>query len=135
MIQSARPPTISRTSFARRGRSGPEPRRYGSGKRKKNILEAPVGMASTGAKITQRPDAADTPIGEQDKTVTDPLGIDQLMDCEQETATLGCLGADHADDLTGLPEIEAVERFVHQKHVMGCEQTQSQQEPPAKPLR
>ena len=74
-------------------------------------------------------------IGKQNEAVADPLCVQQLMDCKGECPAVGDLHAQHVDDLTSSPKIEAVERFVHKKQWVRREQSQRQHEPSAVALR
>src|ERR1051326_184661 len=112
MIHSARPPAISRSSFASRGRSGAV-RRSSSRERKEYFLQACVAAAGSCSELIERPAAAHAPVREQNKTAADPFGIGQLMDREHERAALVGLGAEQAHDVAGLAQIEAVERLAH----------------------
>jgi len=53
-------------------------------------------------------------IGKENEAVTNPLSIQQLMNRKDKRAPWR-LPPQNADDVASLPEVEAVERFVHEK--------------------
>src|ERR1700688_4542475 len=102
-----------------------------SGKRKKDILQASMGDPGSSSEIVQHPHTANAAIGKENKAIADALGICQLMDCKDECASPDCLMTQQVHDFAGLPEIEAVEGFVHEKQRVRREQSQRQHQPSA----
>src|SRR3954452_18854193 len=105
MVQSARPLTMARSSVASSGRKGVRWTTTASGERKEDVLQSARGHPGLRAQLRKRPDATDPPLREQHEAVTDPLGVDQLMNGQNEGAPAACDLADHAHDLARLPEV------------------------------
>ena len=59
---------------------------------------------------------------EQHEAIANTFGIDELMDRENKRAPIARDAAEQTHDLARLPEVEAVERLVHDKKRMRCEQ-------------
>src|SRR5438874_236806 len=97
-----------------------------SGERKEHILESSRSQRGSRAKLIERARTANSPVGEQHESVAHALGISQLMNGEHEPPSTGCRTANKAHDVAGLPEIETVERLVHQEERMRREQRQRQ---------
>ena len=114
-VQIARPLMISRSSFMNNGRRGALRAQRVSGESKKDILQVSIGNSGSCAEIIQRSHTTNMAIGKEKEAVADPLSVQQLMDCNSECPALSDLFAQHADNLPGLPKIETVERFVHEK--------------------
>ena len=83
------------------------------------------------AKLVQRANAANLPIREQHEPIADAFGVAQLMDGENEAAPPAGHVTEHAHDLARLPQIEAIERLVHEKHRLRREQRERQHQPTA----
>src|SRR3954470_14051118 len=115
MVQSARPLTMCRSSLASNGRKGTRWTTTASGERKEDVLQSARGHSSLRAQVRECPDATDPAVREQHEAVTDPLGVEQLMNGQNKGAPIACDRADHAHDLARLAEVEPVERLVHQQ--------------------
>ena len=72
--------------------------------------------------------------GEQNEAITDPLCVEQLMNGKNGRPAARGLVAQQLDDLARLPQIKAVEWFIHQQDGMRCQQRQRQQEATVIPL-
>ena len=70
------------------------------------------------AQFVERANPPHLPSCEKNELVANPLGVGQLVNGENEGAAFRGLAADHLNDATGLPEIEAVEWLVHEQHVL-----------------
>src|SRR5215510_16446777 len=123
MVHSARPPRICQSSWTKSGRSGARAPVV-SGERKENLLQARSWRARARTQLGKRSDPPQAPIGEQDEAIADPLGVGQLMDRQKERAPAPRLLPKHVPDIAGLPEIEAVERFIHEKQRMRRQKSQ-----------
>src|SRR6266404_2580537 len=126
MVHSARLLTISASSFASNGYSGAA---NDLGERKKNLLQRSSRDPGLPAQLIEGSNPPHLPSGEKDKTVTNPLGIGQLMNGENERAPLGGFAADHFNDVAGLPKVEAIEWLVHEQHVLRRQETKRQHQP------
>src|SRR3954451_20647250 len=115
MVQSARPLTMARSSLASNGRKGARWITTASGERKEDLLQSARGHPGLRAQVRERPCPSNPAVREQHEAVTDPLGVDQLMNGQNKGAPAARDLADHAHDLARLPEVEAVERLVHQQ--------------------
>src|SRR5258706_11817203 len=135
IVHSARPLRISHSSLTSSGHRGHSRNRNGSCERKKQVLQTSTCASRSRAKIIQRPHAANTAIGKENEAIADSLGVQQLMDGKNKCPALGDLFAQHTGNVACLPEVEAVERFVHEEQRMRREQSQRQQEPSAVALR
>src|SRR5216683_4995355 len=130
MVHSARPLTISASSFASNGYNGASENADALGERKKDLLQRPGRESGLRAQLVEGTNAPHLPSCEKDETVANPLGVDQLVNGENERAALRGLIADHFNDVAGLPEIEAIEWLVHEQHVLRRQETKRQQQPP-----
>src|SRR3954464_3378819 len=92
-VHNARPFTISRISFPSRGRRGARRMTTASGERKEHRLQVAAGKAGLHAQRVERAAAAHGAVGEQDETIADAFGIDQLMDGENERPAVCRLAA------------------------------------------
>src|SRR3954453_10422117 len=126
MVQSARPLTMSRSSLASNGRNGARWTTTASGERKEDVLQSARGHAGLRAQVRERPGATDPAVREQHEAITDPLGVDQLMNCQNKRAPIARDRADHAHELARLAEVEAVERLVHQQERLWRNQRERQ---------
>src|SRR5258708_38817069 len=135
MVHSARPLRISHSAWISSGLRGACWTRNVACERKKDILQSSRGEPRSRAEIVQRSGAANAAIGKQNEAVTNPLGVQQLMNRKDKCAAHSGFPAQDADDFANLPEIEAVERFVHEKQRVRREQPQRQQEPSAVTFR
>src|SRR4051812_2247497 len=115
MVQSARPLMLPRSSLTSRGRSGVRRTAMTSGERKEDILQAGRHQLGLGAQLVERSGATHRAVREQHKTVADTLGVGELMDREHERAAGCCNTTDEPHHVTCLPQIEAIERLVHQE--------------------
>ena len=122
---------MSRSSLASNGRNGAQWTTSASGGRKEEVLQSARGHPGLRAQVRERPDATDPAVREQHEAVTDPLGVDQLMNGQNKGAPIARDLADHAHDLARLPEVEAVERLVHQQQGLRRDQRERQHEPAA----
>src|SRR5438477_5362401 len=135
MVHSARPLKISASSFASNGCSGAAYVSYALGKRKKDLLKRSGRNPGLRTQLVERANPAHVASGKKNETVASPLRVGELVNGEDERAPLGGLIADHLDDVAGLPKIEAIERLVHQQHVLRRQETDSQQQPAIVALR
>src|SRR5713226_6461470 len=86
IVHNARPPRISRSSFASSGRSGARTSTDVSGERKEHILKTATGKTGFRTKIVERADAANVAIDKQHDAIADSLGVDQLVNGENKRA-------------------------------------------------
>src|SRR5262245_10772003 len=114
MIQSARPPASSRSSLASRGRSGACRTTAASGERKKDLLQSGLRQSRARAQLGERAGAVDAAVDEQHEAVADALGVEQLVNGQNQRASVARDLAQHAHDLPRLAQVEAVERLVHE---------------------
>src|SRR5215467_3320507 len=116
MIHSARPLTISRSSFASKGGNGADA--VSSGERKKNLLQMRRRQLGLGAQLVESAAGTDASGRQQHEAVADTLGVRELMDGENQGAPATGLVAKHAHDVAGLTKIEAVEGLIHHDQLM-----------------
>src|SRR5215813_9147169 len=135
MIHSARTLATSRSSLASKEWNGARRTTAGSGERKEHLLQSGRGLAGLRAQLSERAGAADASFRQQHEAVADARGIAQLVDGENERAPIARDIAQYAHDLARLPQVEAVERLVHQQQRMGSQQGERQHEPSAIALR
>src|SRR2546428_8596005 len=138
MVHSARPLATSHSSLASNGWNGARGTTAGSGERKEHLLQPGGGLAGLRAQLRQRADATDAPFRQQHEAVADARGVAQLMNGENERAPIARNVAQYVYDLARLPQVEAVERLVHQQQRMGGQQNQRPHEPAAiapRPIR
>jgi hypothetical protein len=74
-------------------------------------------------------------IPQQHEPITYAFGVDQLVDRKNETAATAGNVTDHAHDLARLPQVEPIERLVHEKDRLRGEQREGQHESTAVSLR
>jgi len=79
-----------------------------------------------GAEIVESARAFDFSIREQHEPIADAFGIDQLMNRKNERSPTRGYFSDQVHDIPSLPEVEAVEWFVHQQQRMWRDQGQRQ---------
>src|SRR5262245_16235713 len=123
MVHSARPLTISASSLASSGCSDGAHRRYGLGERKEQFLQRYAPSTGLRSQLVERTYRPHLPSRDKDETVANPLGVGQLVNGENERASFDRLTADHLNDVASLPKIEAIERLVHEQHVLRRQKT------------
>src|ERR1700704_6075870 len=117
MVHSARPLSTPQSSLASKVWNGA--RRAASGERKEHVLQSGRRLLGLCPQFVERPDPAQPPVREQHEAITYAFGIEQLMDGENEGAPPPRDVSKHTHDLARLPQIETVERLVHQQQRMG----------------
>src|SRR5215510_12866424 len=122
MVQSARPLRMPRSSLTSRGRSGVRRTAMTSGERKEDILQSGRHQLCLGAQLVECSHAAHRAARKQHETIADALGVAELMDCENERAAGCCNATDEPHHVACLPQVEAVERLVHEKERLRREQ-------------
>src|SRR5258705_10280627 len=115
MVQSAQPLTMPRSSLTSRGRSGVRRTAMTSGERKEDVLQAGWHQLGPGAQLVERSGAAHRAIRKQHETVADAFGIGELMDRENDRAPGRCNAANEPHHIARLPQIETIERLVHEE--------------------
>src|SRR3954468_21486997 len=115
MVQSARPPASSRSSLASKGPSGACRTSAASGERKEDPLQSGLHQSGARAQLRERAGAADAAVDEQHEAVADALGVEQLMNGQNQRASAAHDVTQHGHDLARLAEIETVERLVHEQ--------------------
>src|SRR5258707_1584996 len=126
MVHSARPLRISHSSLISSGLRGASWTRNVSCERKKDILQSSRGEPRSRAEVIQRSGATNAAIGKENEAVTNPFRVQQLMNRKDKRSALGGFSAQDAYDVANLPEVEAVERFVHEEERVRREQFQRQ---------
>ena len=96
MVHSARPLTISRNSLASNGRNGARAKGVASGERKEDVLESGRRHPGLRAQVRERADATDPAVREQHEAVADPFGVDQLMNGQNQRASVARNVANHS---------------------------------------
>src|SRR4029077_18153263 len=115
MVHSARPPASSRSSLASRGPSGACRTSAASGERKEDLLQSGLRHSGARAQLGKRAGAANVAVDEQHEAVADALGVEQLVNGQNQRASAARDVAQHGHDLARLAQIEAVERLVHEE--------------------
>src|SRR5262245_2248786 len=126
---------ISRSSFISNGRSGAARATTTSGERKKQILQAGVGPRCAHTQFAERTERDDAPLAQKQEPIAHALRIRQLMNGKDKCAAIGSERAQQLHDVAGLPEIETVERLVHQQKWLGRKQAERQHKPASITLR
>src|SRR6202165_796935 len=111
IVHRARPLRISHSSLISSGLRGASWTRNASCERKKDVLQIANWIPGSRAKIIQCPNATNTAIRKQNETVTNALGIHQLMNRKDEGTALGGFIAQHFGHRADLSEGEAIKRF------------------------
>src|SRR5262245_35360144 len=107
MVHSARPLRTSRSSLPNSGARLARLTVTVSGERKEHVLQSCRVVAARRAQLLERADAVHAAVRQQHEAVADPLGVDELMNREDERAAAGGHIAQHAHDLARLLEVEA----------------------------
>jgi hypothetical protein len=100
-----------------------------------SILQTGRRQSCLGAQLFERAHAADRAAREQHEAVADALGVVELMDCQHERAAGGCHAPNERHDSARLPQIEAVERLIHQEQRLRSEQGERQHQAAAVAFR
>src|ERR1044072_2176381 len=115
MVQSARPLTISASSFASSGRSGAPRTVFASGERKEDLLQRSSGHTGLLTQFFERADPPHLASSQKNEPVANPVRVGELVNGQNERASHQSLVPDHTDDVTRLTKIEAIEWFIHQQ--------------------
>src|SRR6266540_1147009 len=128
IVHSARPPRICQISLASSAPNGARSAALVSGERKKDVLQS-RGNAGPCPQLVERALAANATAGEQHETVAYALGVDELMGREHDGSTRCRRSAQDGHHLTGLLEIEAVKRLIHEQQRLWAEQRERPHQP------
>src|SRR6516165_10494623 len=135
IVHNARPAITPRSSFTSSGRMEAAGTVASSGERKEDILQSSRSKSGARAQLFERTRTANSAAGEQYETIAYPLGIHQLMNGDKQRAPARRRFANELHHVPRLPEIEAVERLVHQEQRLRREQRESQRQAPGVSLR
>src|SRR5215467_6428788 len=104
----------------------------GSRERKEDLFQITAHrQPGRSGQLGQRADASHDTAAQQDKAIAYALGIAELVDREHQSAPISRLLAQQIHDFAGLPQIEPIERFIHQKQRTRCKEPERQQKSPA----
>src|SRR5947209_6408864 len=132
MIHSERPVMTWRSSFPSSGASEGSGTVNRSGKRKENVLQRSARQRGSFAQLLHGALSLQAAIRQQDKPIADAFGVRQLMDRQDQAAPGGGFPAQHVHDFPRLPQVETVERLVHEQDRMRREQPDRQHQPAGK---
>src|SRR5229473_3221697 len=94
-VHRARPPAISRSSFANSGQIGALCASDVSGEGKKDVLQVCAGTIGSATQLFEGTDAPDSAVRQQRETITDLFGISELMNRQEQRAATRCYAPQH----------------------------------------
>src|SRR6266849_2525121 len=89
-VHRARPPAISRSSFANSGQTGALRAHDVSGEGKEDVLQIPARTVGPATQLSERTDTSNSAVCQQGETVADLFGISELMDRQEQRAAARC---------------------------------------------
>src|SRR6266550_7315781 len=117
--QYAREASSSRNSFAASSKS--------LGERKEHLLEPAFAQSRFRLQLFKRALAYDRARAQQNHSMTDSRGVDELMYRKEQRSAGGRLLLEQRHDISGLSEVETIEWLIEQQQFMPSQKTDGEE--------